>query len=311
MTTNEPTRRIERDWLAQRFEAHRPRLRAVAYRMLGSTAEAEDAVQDAWLRLARSDAASVDNLGAWLTTVVARLCLDMLRTRASRREDPVGVHLPDPIVSRPDLAGGPDPEAEAQLADSVGLAMLVVLETLSPAERLAFVLHDTFGLPFDEIAPIVDRTPTATRQLASRARRRVRGAETPSSRVAPARQRELVNAFLAAARAGDFEALLRVLDPEVVVRGDLGPGVGPLGRSREIHGAAQVAQQAMAFRNLAPGARPAAVNGSTGLVVFAGDQPFAVIGFAFQGNRISEIDILADPERLRTLDLSAVVDPVP
>jgi RNA polymerase sigma factor (sigma-70 family) len=308
MTTNEPPKPTDRDWLAQRFEAQRPRLRAVAYRMLGSTAEAEDAVQDAWLRLTRSDAASVDNLGAWLTTVVARLCLDMLRSRASRREDPVGVHLPDPIVSRPDLTGGPDPEAEAQLADSVGLAMLVVLETLSPAERLAFVLHDTFGLPFDEIAPIVERTPTATRQLASRARRRVRGAETPS-RVPPARQRELVNAFLAAARAGDFEALLRVLDPEVVVRGDLGPGAGPLGRSREIHGAAPVAQQAMAFRNLAPGARPAAVNGSTGLVVFAGDQPFAVIGFAFQGDRITQIDILADPERLRRLDLSAVAGP--
>jgi len=308
MTTNEPTSTGERDWLAQRFEAHRPRLRAVAYRMLGSTAEAEDAVQDAWLRLARSDAASVDNLGAWLTTVVARLCLDMLRSRSSRREDPMGVHLPDPIVSSPELAGGPDPEAEAELADSVGLAMLIVLETLSPAERLAFVLHDTFGLPFDEIAPIVERTPTATRQLASRARRRVRGAETPS-RVTPARQRELVNAFLAAARGGDFEALLRVLDPEVVVRGDLGPGVGPLGRSREIHGAAQVAQQAMAFRNLAPGARPAAVNGSTGLVVFSGDQPFAVIGFAFDGDRITEIDILADPERLRTIDLSAVAVP--
>ena len=308
MTTNEPTSTGERDWLAQRFEAHRPRLRAVAYHMLGSTAEAEDAVQDAWLRLARSDAASVDNLGAWLTTVVARLCLDMLRSRSSRREDPMGVHLPDPIVSSPELAGGPDPEAEAELADSVGLAMLIVLETLSPAERLAFVLHDTFGLPFDEIAPIVERTPTATRQLASRARRRVRGAETPS-RVTPARQRELVNAFLAAARGGDFEALLRVLDPEVVVRGDLGPGVGPLGRSREIHGAAQVAQQAMAFRNLAPGARPAAVNGSTGLVVFSGDQPFAVIGFAFDGDRITEIDILADPERLRTIDLSAVAVP--
>jgi len=308
MTTNEPPSTDERDWLAQRFEGHRPRLRAVAYRMLGSTAEAEDAVQDAWLRLSRSDAASVDNLGAWLTTVVARLCLDMLRSRTSRREDPIGVHLPDPIVSSPDLAGGPDPEAEAVLADSVGLAMLIVLETLSPPERLAFVLHDTFGLPFDEIAPIVERTPTATRQLASRARRRVRGAVTPS-RVTPARQRELVNAFLAAARGGDFEALLGVLDPEVVARGDLGPGVGPLGRSREIHGAAQVAQQALAFRNLAPGARPAAVNGSTGLVVFSGDQPFAIIGFAFRGDRITEIDILADPERLRTIDISAVLVP--
>ena len=220
----------------------------------------------------------------------------------------MGVHLPEPIVSTADAA--PNPEQEAILADSVGLAMLIVLERLSPAERLAFVLHDTFGLPFEQIAPIVDRTPTAARQLASRARRRVRGAETPS-RVSATRQRELVNAFLAAARAGDFEALLRVLDPEVVVRGDLGPGVGPFGRSREIHGAAQVARQALAFRNLAPGARPAAVNGSAGLVVFVGDQPFAVIGFGFGpgGDRITELDILADPERLQTLDISAIGGP--
>jgi RNA polymerase sigma factor (sigma-70 family) len=290
------------DPLAERFEAHRPHLRAVAYRMLGSMADADDAVQDAWLRFSRTDPDGVENLRGWLTTVVARLCLDMLRSRRQRREESMGVHLPDPIVSAP---GGPEPEQVALLADSVGVAMLIVLETLSPPERLAFVLHDTFGLPFDEIAPIVDRSPEATRQLASRARRRVRGG-TPSSDVAPRRQRELVDAFLRAARAGDFEGLLKVLDPDVVVRGDTGARVLPPGLSGVARGAEAVARQALAFRNLAGGARSATVNGAPGFVVFAGDRPFAVMSFAFRGDRIAEMDVLVDPERLVRLDLSAV-----
>jgi RNA polymerase sigma factor (sigma-70 family) len=291
----------ERDWLATRFEEHRARLRGVAYRMLGSMTEADDAVQEAWLRLNRSDATAVDNLGGWLTTVVARLCLDALRSRASRREDSIDVHIPDLLVSTAD----DDPEHEAELADSVGLAMLVVLDTLTPAERLAFVLHDTFGLPFDQIGRIVDRSPTATRQLASRARRRVRGSVVPSD-VSPERQRELVNAFLAAARAGDFEGLLRVLDPGAIVRGETGAAARVLGPSRVIRGAAAVANQALAFRALAPGARAAMVNGTAGLVAFAGDRPFAVVGFTFGNDRIVELDILADPERLARLDLTGL-----
>jgi RNA polymerase sigma factor (sigma-70 family) len=299
------------DWLAERFEAQRPRLRAVAYRMLGSMAEADDAIQDAWLRLARADAGEVDNLGGWLTTVVARLCLDRLRSRTSRREDLAGVHLPEPIVSAPRAPEGSDPEHEAILADSVGLAMLVVLERLTPAERLAFVLHDTFGLPFDEIGRVVERTPEAARQLASRARRRVRGSVAPS-RVPPARQRELVDAFLAAARAGDFEALLRVLDPDVIVHADLGSLGGPIARAaaREVRGASAVATQALAFRGVAAGARAATVNGTPGIVVFSGERPFAVAAFAFSGEgkdaAIAEIDFLLDPVRLARLDLSAV-----
>ncbi len=292
----------ERDWLAERFETHRPHLRAVAYRMLGSLTEADDAVQDAWLRLNRADTRDVDNLGGWLTTVVARLCLDMLRSRKARREDPMGIHVPEPIIAGADAS---DPEQELLLADSVGLAMLVVLETLTPAERLAFVLHDTFGLPFDEIAPIVGRSTTTTRQLASRARRRVRGATT-SSDVDVARQREVVDAFLAAARAGDFEALLRVLDPNVVVRADAGAGRSLLGRTREVRGARAVAKQAFGFRRLADGARRALVNGAAGLVVFDGAQPYAVLGFTVRGKKIVEIDILADPARLKGLDLSSV-----
>jgi RNA polymerase sigma factor (sigma-70 family) len=292
----------DRDWLAERFESHRPQLRAVAYRMLGSVSEADDAVQDAWLRLDRHDASAVDNLGAWLTTVVARLALDRLRARTARREDQIGFHLPEPIVSTVD---GGDPEHEAVVADSVGLAMLIVLDTLTPAERIAFVLHDTFGLPFDQIAPIVDRTPTATRQLASRARRRVRGAATPSD-VPMARQRELVDAFLAASRAGDFEALLRVLDPKVVVRADVGARAAKLGRSREVRGAAAVARSALGFRHLAPDARPAIVNGTAGLVAFSKDRIFGVAAFTFRGSAITEIDFLIDPERLQRLDLSAL-----
>jgi RNA polymerase sigma-70 factor (ECF subfamily) len=292
----------ERDWLAERFETHRPHLRAVAYRMLGSLTEADDAVQDAWFRLNLADRRDVDNLGGWLTTVVARLCLDMLRSRKARREDPMGIHVPEPIIAGPQAS---DPEQELLLADSVGLAMLVVLETLTPAERLAFVLHDTFGLPFDEIAPIVGRSTTTTRQLASRARRRVRGATT-SSDVDVARQREVVDAFLAAARAGDFEALLRVLDPNVVVRADAGAGRSLLGRTREVRGARAVAKQAFGFRRLADGARRALVNGAAGLVVFDGAQPYAVLGFTVRGKKIVEIDILADPVRLKGLDLSSV-----
>ncbi|MEO5704288.1 MAG: RNA polymerase sigma factor SigJ [Candidatus Limnocylindrales bacterium] len=291
----------DRDWLAERFEAERPRLRAVAYRLLGSTAEAEDAVQDAWLRLNRSDTGAIDNLGAWLTTVVARLALDRLRSSRARHEEAASLRLPDPIV---ELEGGPEPEMQAVLADSVGLAMLVVLETLSPAERLAFVLHDAFGLPFDEIAPIVERSPTATRQLASRARRRVRG-DRPSSPVSPTRQRQLVDAFLAAARGGDFEALVRILDPDAVVRADFGTA-GPFGIAnapRKFHGAAAVANSALTFRNLAPGARHAMVNGSPGFVAFNQGRPFAVLAFAFRDDRISEIDVFGDPERLAALVL--------
>jgi RNA polymerase sigma-70 factor (ECF subfamily) len=297
----------DRDWLAERFEAERPRLRAVAYRMLGSTAEADDAVQDAWLRLNRSDAAAIDNLAAWLTTVVARLSLDRLRSRKAEREDSLDVL---PLDVRPlDADGGGDPEREAILADSVGLAMLVVLETLTPAERLAFVLHDTFGLPFDEIAPIVDRSPTATRQLASRARRRVRGA-TASGRPSVARQRELVAAFLAAARAGDFDALLRVLDPDVVVRAE-GPTVAALlGPTRQTRGREDVARQALLFRNVAAGARPALVNGAPGFVVLTGERPFAVLGFRFTGTaknaRIDAIDVVLSPDRLARLDLAGL-----
>jgi RNA polymerase sigma factor (sigma-70 family) len=285
--------------LADQFETHRPRLRAVAYRMLGSVAEADDAVQEAWLRLSRSDSSAIANLGGWLTTVVARLCLDMLRSRRARREEPMGVHVPEPIVS---AADGPDPEQEALLADSVGLALLVVLETLTPAERLAFVLHDVFGVPFDEIAPIVDRTPTAARQLASRARRRVQGSPVEPD-VDLARQREVLAAFLAASRAGDFDALLAVLDPDVVVRADFGPRAAA---RTEVRGARAVAEQAMLFRHLAPGARQAVVNGAAGGVVFAGDRPYAVLAFTVRAGRIAEIDILADPDRLGRLDLTVL-----
>jgi RNA polymerase sigma-70 factor (ECF subfamily) len=290
----------DRESLAVRFEAHRRHLRAVAYRMLGSLTEADDVVQDAWLRLSRSDTRDVENLGAWLTTVVARLCLDALRTRKARREEPMGVRMPEPLVSGAD---GMDPEHEALLADSVGMALLVVLETLTPAERLAFVLHDTFGLPFDQIAPIVGRSPVATRQLASRARRRVRGA-VPAADVDLRRQREVVDAFVAASRSGDFAALLSVLDPDVVVRADFGPRSGV---PAEVRGAQRVAETAMAFRRFAATSRPAIVNGAAGFVAFAADRPYAVLAFTVSGDRIVEIDVLADPARLRNLDL-AVLD---
>ena len=290
----------ERDYLAQQFEAHRTHLRAVAYRMLGSVSEADDAVQESWLRLSRSDATKVENLGGWLTTVVARVSLDMLRSRKARREEPFGPHVPEPIVSRED---GVDPEHEALLADSVGLALLVVLETLGPAERLAFVLHDMFAVPFDEIAPIVGRSPDAARQLASRARRRVRGA-APAPDPDLARQREVVDAFLAAARGGDIEALVAVLDPEVVLRADRG-ALRP-GAPGEVRGARTVAEQALGYARLARFARPALVNGAAGFVVAPGGRPFAVIGFTVAHGRIAEIDILADPARLRGLDLTVL-----
>jgi RNA polymerase sigma-70 factor, ECF subfamily len=291
----------ENQLLAKQFEEHRVHLRAVAYRMLGSLSEADDAVQEAWLRLSRADAGGIENLGGWLTTVVGRVCLDMLRSRRSRREQPFGPHVPEPIVSSEDEL---DPEHEALLADSVGLALLVVLETLAPAERLAFVLHDMFAVPFEEIAPIVGRSPTAARQLASRARRRVQGAATvPDADLT--RQREVVDAFLAASREGDFDALLAVLDPDVVLRADR--GAVPPGASREVRGAPAVAEQALIFSRLAPFAQPALVNGAAGVVVAPRGRPFSVMGFTVRRGKIVEIDILADPARLRRLDL-AVLD---
>jgi RNA polymerase sigma factor (sigma-70 family) len=292
----------EHDWLAQRFEEHRTHLKAVAYRMLGSPSEADDALQEAWLRISRSDTSGVENLGGWLTTIVGRVCLDMLRSRSSRREQPLGVHVPDPIVSRQD---GIDPEHEAVLADSVGLSLLVVLQTLTPAERLAFVLHDMFAVPFEEIAPIVGRSEVAARQLASRARRRVQGA-TPVPDTDLTRQREVVDAFLAAARGGDFEALLAVLDPDVVLRSD-GGLVRP-GLSREVRGARAVAEGALDFSRLVPFAQAALVNGAAGVVAFRRGQPVSVMGFTVRGGKIVEIDILVDPARLRRLDLAVLDD---
>jgi RNA polymerase sigma factor (sigma-70 family) len=289
----------QNELLADRFEANRTHLRAVAYRMLGSVSEADDAVQESWLRVSRAGDADVENLRGWLTTIVARVCLDMLRSRKSRREEPLGPHVPEPIVSRED---GVDPEHEALLADSMGLALLVVLQTLSPPERLAFVLHDMFSVPFDEIAPIVGRSPAAARQLASRARRRVRGAAAePDEDLA--RQREVVNAFLAAAREGDFEGLLAVLDPDVVFRID--GGARP-GASREIRGAANVVRRARLYSHLAEFARPALVNGAAGVVVAPGGRPFAVIGITVAGGRIVEIDLLSDRARLAELDLTVL-----
>ena len=286
----------EQAWQLEQFEQFRPHLQAVAYRMLGSVTEADDALQEAWLRLSRADTDDVANLGGWLTTVVGRVCLDMLRARRSRQEDYVGSWLPEPIVSLDDET---DPEQEALLADSVGLALLVVLETLTPSERLAFVLHDMFGVPFDEIAPIVGRTPDAARQLASRGRRRVQGA-APSPDADLARQREVVDAFLAASRAGDFEALVAVLDPDVVFRSDRGltsPLAGP-----PVTGAAVVAEMILERGSrFAPDARPALVNGTAGFVVVRNRRPFAVVGFTVSNGRIAEIDLITDPEKLRAV----------
>ncbi len=290
----------DRDWLAQRFEEQRSRLRAVAYRMLGSLSEADDAVQETWLRLSRSDADEIDNLGAWLTTVVARVSLNQLRSRRLRREEPLGVHMPDPIV---DPADTTNPEHEALLADSVGLALLVVLETLTPPERLAFVLHDMFAVPFDEIAPIVDRSPDAARQLASRARRRVQGEPTTPD-VDIDRQREVVDAFMAAARGGDFDALVAVLDPDIVLRADR--GAVPAGVSRVVRGAEAVARQALGYARLDLLTQPALVNGVAGAVTTRDGEVFSVGAFTIRGGKVVAMDVLADPERLRALDLTVL-----
>jgi RNA polymerase sigma factor (sigma-70 family) len=288
----------ERDWLAEQFEEHRTRLRAVAYRMLGSLTEADDAVQEAWLRLNRSDAAAIENLGAWLTTVVARISLNMLRSRDTRREEPLETRLPEPIIDRAD---GTDPEHEALLADAVGLALFVVLETLNPAERLAFVLHDMFGVPFDEIAPILDRSPGAARQLASRARRRVR-AENPLPDVDVDAQREVVDAFLAASREGDFERLLAVLDPDVVLRADFGRVRG----LQELRGATAVVAQAQSYARLGLVLRPALVNGVAGGVALRDGKPFSVAAFTVRAGKIVQMDFLVDPARVRELDLTVL-----
>ena len=290
----------ENDFLAEQFEENRTHLRAVAYRMLGSISEADDAVQEAWVRLSRTDTSGVENLGGWLTTVVGRVCLDILRSRRSRREEPLGARFSDPIVGR---QSGTDPEHEALLSDSVGLALLVVLETLTPAERLAFVLHDMFAVPFDEIAPIVGRSPAASRQLASRARRRVRGAATvPDADLA--RQRVVVDAFLVAARGGDLDALVAVLDPEVVLRAD--HAAVPAGESREVRGAPAVAR--MAAKGRARAARPALVNGAVGVAVAPRGRLLMVLGFTTSGGKIVEIDVVADPGRLGQLDLAVLDD---
>ncbi|MEU4323328.1 sigma-70 family RNA polymerase sigma factor [Nocardia fluminea] len=286
--------------LADRFEEHRTHLRAVGYRILGSLTEADDAVQEAWLRLARTDTTDVGNIGGWLTTVVGRICLDMLRTRTTRHEEPLDTdHLPDPVIVSETT---PDPEHEALLADSVGLALLVVLDSLSPAERLAFVLHDMFAMPYDQIAPIVDRTPQTAKKLASQARRRVQGATSTPDPDLP-RQRRVVDAFLTAARGGDFDELLRLLDPDVMLRADAGEAM------RVIRGATAVAGQAETFRRMATvcTTHPAVVNGHAGLVNTLDGNPFSIIEFTVTGARITAIDILSDRERLADLDLAAVL----
>jgi RNA polymerase sigma factor (sigma-70 family) len=289
------------DWQTEEFERHRPHLRAVAYRMLGSLSDADDVVQETWLRLSRSDAASVENMRAWLTTVVGRVCLDLLRARRSRGEEPLDGQLPDLLVDRADRV---DPEHEALLADSVGLALLVVLETLSPPERLAFVLHDIFAIPFDEIGPIVDRSPEAARQLASRARRRVRAERTiPDADLET--QWEVFDAFIAAAREGDFDRLVAVLDPDVVVRADFGRAGG----SQEVRGAAAVARQALTFARAHVGdIRPALINGAAGVVASLHGQPFSIAAVTVRNGKIVELDFFNDPERLRLLDLTILDD---
>jgi RNA polymerase sigma factor (sigma-70 family) len=286
----------ERDWLAERFQEHRPRLRAVAYRMLGSLSEADDAVQEAWIRLSRANAGEIDNLEAWFVTAVGRAALNMLRARRTRREEPLDAHLPDPIVDRAD---GIDPEHQALLADSVGLALLVVLETLTPAERLAYILHDMFSVPFDQIGAILDRSPDAARQLASRGRRRIRGADTTPD-ADPAAQQEVVDAFLAAARDGDFDALVAVLDPDIVRREDNGSGT-----LVEVRGAEHVARRAMAASRLGLDVRPALVNGVPGWVSLLDGAVFAIGALTVRKGRITAIDILLDPARLARLDLTA------
>jgi RNA polymerase sigma factor (sigma-70 family) len=296
------------EWLADRFEDQRDHLRAVAYRMLGSLTEADDAVQDAWLRFSRSGSGGVENLGGWLTTIVARVCLNMLRSRNARREDAYGVHLPDPVVSPFD---GPQPEEEALLADSVGLALLVVLDSLNPAERLAFVLHDMFELPFEEIAPMVGRSPTAARQLASRARRRVKGADVRAPDPDLARQRAVVDAFFSAARRGDFDALVALLDPRVVLRIDAGPRRPAA--SMVLNGREGVAKQALTglqpvLSSPVVQVRLALVNGSAGVVVTTGQQAVTVMGFTVVDGRIAEIDAIADPERVPRIAAAVLLD---
>jgi RNA polymerase sigma factor (sigma-70 family) len=286
------------EWLAEQFEEHRAHLRAVAYRMLGSASEAEDAVQESWIRLGRTDVGAVENLRAWLTTVVARVCLDMLRTRTRRREAPLDLHVPDPVITSAD-----DPESNAMLADSVGLALLVVLEALEPAERLAFVLHDVFGMTFDEIAPIVECSPVAARQLASRARRRVQG-NVPDADRDLEQQRRVVDAFLVAAREGDFERLMTVLDPDIVLRAD---GGALASASRFVRGAQAVAGQAATFSRLGLSNQVVLVNGNVGLLSRRPDgRLFSVIGFTIARGRIVAMHILADPERLKRVDLSGI-----
>ena len=306
------------DWPAADFEAHRAHLRSVAYRMLGSLNEADDAVQEAWLRLSRAHTGDVRDLRAWLTTVVSRVCLDMLRSRSTRREDPLDVHVPDPIVTRVD----DDPAEHAVLADSVGIALLVVLDTLPPAERLAFVLHDVFAVPFDQIGPILDRTPAAAKQLASRARHRLRAAPAhqgaSSDKDGPdaaasqesggdlGKQWTLVDAFLAASRDGDFERLLTILDPDVVLRADAGGG--PLGPSVLLHGAREFIAQSQRFRSLGRFAHKVLVNGGPGFLIVRDGQPLAVLAVTIEGDRVTEMDILADPDRLRRLDLAGLLE---
>jgi RNA polymerase sigma factor (sigma-70 family) len=288
----------DQDLLTTRFEEQRTRLEGMARRMLGSRSEAEDAVQDVWLRLNGADADVIDNLGGWLTTVTARVCLNRLRSRGTHPEDPVE-RVPDPVITR---AGTADPALEAELADSVGLALHVVIETLPPAERLAFVLHDLFGVPFDEIAPILDRSPAATRQLASRARRRVQGAPVPDGDVS--RQREVVDAFFAAARGGDFDGLVAVLDPDVVVRTDGGTRRHAL--TSVARGVETVASRAITFANPKAELRPVLVDGAAGVVVVVNGTPFSIMGFTVRGDRVAEVDVLADPDRIAALDLSAI-----
>jgi RNA polymerase sigma-70 factor (ECF subfamily) len=284
----------DHDWLAERFEANRAHLRAVAYRMLGSPAEADDAVQEAWLRLSRVDAGDIDNLGGWLTTVVARVCLDMLRSRTSRREEPMGERVPEPAADR----DGADPEQQAVLAEGIGLALLVVLDTLAPAERVAFVLHDLFAVPFDQIAPVVGRSPSAAKMLASRARRRVQGA-APDPAADLVRQRAVVDAFLAASRGGDFQTLLALLDPDVVLRSD--PAAVKIGAVARVRGANAVAER---FSGRAQVARPALVGGTPGAAWAPGGRPRIVFDFTITDGRITGIEILADPERIRQLDVT-------
>jgi len=284
----------EDDWLAERFDAQRTRLRAIAYRMLGSLTEADDAVQDAWVRVSRAGASEVENLGGWLTTIVARVCLNMLRSRNVRREESLEVHLPDPVVS---AEGQLRPEEEALLADSVGLALQVVLDALAPAERLAFVLHDMFELPFEEIAPMVGRSPAAARQLASRARRRVKGAEVPAPDPDITRQRAVVDAFFLAARSGDFDTLVALLHPDVVLRADFGPSRPAA--STVVHGAAAVARQARQGANPAAQLHPALINGTAGVVITLGGRPQVLMGFTVAKGKVVEIDVIGDRERVR------------